>query len=82
MFHDADECHVDFICKSRFVAHEVGVKNISQATPCCFSRPAKLLNLSLPVAWFGILQDPNLNFVIHLTTALALAINFIPKDLE
>ena len=58
------------------------MKNRSQATPCCFSRPAKLLNLSPLVAWFGILQVPNLIFIIHLTTALALAVNFVSKGLE
>ena len=55
------------------------MKNRSQITPSCFSRPAKLVDLSPPVAWLGILQVLHLILVVDHTAALALAVNFISK---
>ena len=58
------------------------MKNRSQIAPSCFRGPAKLVDLSPPVAWLRILQVLHLILVIDLTAALALAVNFISKNLE
>ena len=58
------------------------MKNRSQIVPSCFSGPTKLADLSSPVAWPGILQVLHLVLIIDHTAALALTVNFIPKDLE
>ena len=58
------------------------MKNRSQIAPSCFSGSAKLVDLSPPVAWLGILLVLHLILVIHHTAALAFAVNFISKDLE
>ena len=53
------------------------MKNRSQIAQSCFSGSAKLVDLSPPVAWLGILQVIHLILVIYHTAALVLAVNFI-----